>query len=51
MAVCVVALVLALLSYQPAVVLFAGFVGYALSGYVHAAYALLRRRSRPSVAQ
>jgi CDP-diacylglycerol--serine O-phosphatidyltransferase len=45
-AVCVVALVLALLSYQPAVVLFAGFVGYALSGYVHAAYGALRRRSR-----
>jgi CDP-diacylglycerol--serine O-phosphatidyltransferase len=49
--VCVVALVLALLSYQPAVVLFAGFVGYALSGYVHAGYAMLRRRRRPSVAQ
>jgi CDP-diacylglycerol--serine O-phosphatidyltransferase len=48
-AVCVVALVLALLSYQPAVVLFAGFVGYALSGYVTAAAsALRRRRARPA---
>ena len=41
-------LVIALLSYQPAIVLFAGFVAYALSGYVASAWkwmALRRRRS------
>ncbi len=43
-AVCIIAVVLALLAWQPAVVLFAGFVGYALSGYVFAAWAALRRR-------
>ena len=40
--------VIALLSYQPAIVLFAGFVAYALSGYVASAWkwmALRRRRS------
>jgi len=34
LAIFVFVLVIALLSYQPAIVLFAGFVGYALSGYV-----------------
>jgi CDP-diacylglycerol--serine O-phosphatidyltransferase len=41
-------LVIALLSYQPAIVLFAGFVIYALSGYLISAWkwaALRRRRS------
>jgi len=33
-----------LVSYQPAIVLFAGFVGYALSGYVWSAWLELRRR-------
>ena len=37
---------LALLSYQPAIVLFAGFVVYALSGYVGSAYMWLKRRRR-----
>jgi CDP-diacylglycerol--serine O-phosphatidyltransferase len=35
-----------LVSYQPAIVLFAGFVGYALSGYVWSAWLELRRRRR-----
>jgi CDP-diacylglycerol---serine O-phosphatidyltransferase len=35
---------LALLSYQPPLVLFAGFVAYALSGYVYLAWTKLRRR-------
>jgi CDP-diacylglycerol--serine O-phosphatidyltransferase len=35
---------LALLSYQPPLVLFAGFVAYALSGYFVSAYLLWRRR-------
>ena len=34
----------ALLSYQPATVLFAGFVGYGLSGYVGWAWLAVRRR-------
>ena len=38
---------LALLSYQPAMVLFAGFVVYALSGYVGSAYMWLKRRRAP----
>jgi hypothetical protein len=41
-------LVIALLSYQPAIVLFAGFVAYALSGYVWWCWkwmALRRRRN------
>jgi len=38
---------LALLSYQPAIVLFAGFVVYALSGYVGSAYMWLKRRRVP----
>ena len=37
-------IVLALLSYQPPLVLFAGFVAYALSGYVYLAWTKLRRR-------
>jgi CDP-diacylglycerol--serine O-phosphatidyltransferase len=43
-AVCLIAVVLALLAYQPSVVLFAGFIGYALSGYAMAGYTALRRR-------
>ena len=35
---------LALLSYQPAIVLFAGFVVYAISGYVGSAYLWWKRR-------
>ena len=48
LAVFVFVLVIALLSYQPAIVLFAGFVAYALSGYVMWGWkwmALRRRRS------
>jgi CDP-diacylglycerol--serine O-phosphatidyltransferase len=40
-------LVIALVWYQPAIVLFAGFVGYALSGYVAAAWMWHKRRRRP----
>jgi len=40
----VIAVVLALLAYQPAEVLFLGFVAYALSGYVIAAWSMLKRR-------
>ena len=43
-AVCLIALVLAFLAYQPSVVLFGGFVAYALSGYAIAGYGALRRR-------
>ena len=35
---------IALLSYQPAVVLFGGFVAYAISGFVVSGWSLLRRR-------
>jgi CDP-diacylglycerol--serine O-phosphatidyltransferase len=48
LAIFVFVLLIALLSYQPAIVLFAGFVGYALSGYVASAwqwFALRRRRA------
>ena len=48
LAVFVFVLVIALLSYQPAIVLFAGFVGYALSGYLWWGWkwmGLRRRRS------
>jgi len=48
LAVFVFVLVIALLSYQPAIVLFAGFVAYAVSGYVIWCWrwmALRRRRS------
>jgi CDP-diacylglycerol---serine O-phosphatidyltransferase len=46
LAIFVFVLVIALLSYQPAIVLFAGFVGYAVSGYVASAWKwiVLRRR-------
>ena len=43
-AVFLIVLAIALLSYQPAIVLFAGFVAYALSGYVVWGWQLLRRR-------
>jgi CDP-diacylglycerol---serine O-phosphatidyltransferase len=43
-AVLLIAVGIALLSYQPAIVLFAGFVLYALSGYVVSAWQWLRRR-------
>ena len=43
-AVLLIAVAIALLSYQPAIVLFAGFVLYALSGYVVSGWLLLRRR-------
>jgi len=33
-----------LVSYQPAIVLFAGFVAYALSGYVWSAWLQFKRR-------
>jgi CDP-diacylglycerol---serine O-phosphatidyltransferase len=45
-AVCVFVVVIALLSYQPAIVLFAGFVGYALSGYFVSAWAWIAHRRR-----
>ena len=38
---------IALLSYQPAVVLFGGFVAYFLSGFVMSGWFLLRRRRTP----
>jgi len=44
LAVFLIMLFIALLSYQPAIVLFAGFVAYAISGYVVSAWLLLRRR-------
>ena len=43
-AVLLIAVFIALLSYQPAIVLFAGFVAYAISGYVVSGWLLLRRR-------
>ncbi len=43
-AVLLVAVFIALLSYQPAIVLFAGFVAYSISGYVVSGWLLLRRR-------
>jgi CDP-diacylglycerol---serine O-phosphatidyltransferase len=45
LAIFVFVLVIALLSYQPAIVLFAGFVGYALSGYVGLAWSRMHRRA------
>jgi CDP-diacylglycerol--serine O-phosphatidyltransferase len=39
-----IALFFVLVSVQPAIVLFAGFVAYALSGYVWSAWLRLRRR-------
>jgi CDP-diacylglycerol---serine O-phosphatidyltransferase len=47
-AVWLIALVLALLAYQPSVVLFGAFVAYAVSGYALAGYGLVRRRTRPA---
>ena len=38
---------IALLSYQPAVVLFGGFVAYAISGFAVSGWSLLRRRRTP----
>jgi len=46
MAVCIVAVFLALLSYQPSLVLFAAFVAYAISGYVLAGWRMMRNRRR-----
>ena len=43
-AVLLIAVFIALLSYQPAIVLFAGFVAYAISGYVVSGWLLLRRK-------
>ena len=43
-AILLIAVAIALLSYQPAIVLFAGFVLYALSGYVVSGWQLLRRQ-------
>ena len=43
-AVLLIAVGIALLSYQPAIVLFAGFVAYAVSGYAVSAWQRLRRR-------
>jgi CDP-diacylglycerol---serine O-phosphatidyltransferase len=43
-AIFLIVLAIALLSYQPAIVLFAGFVAYAISGYVVSGWLLLRRR-------
>jgi CDP-diacylglycerol--serine O-phosphatidyltransferase len=45
-AVVLIAAVVALLSWQPPAVLFALFVGYAVSGYVLVAWRMLRRRPR-----
>ena len=44
LAIFLIALTIALVSYQPAIVLFAGFVAYGLSGYVDYAWTALRRR-------
>jgi CDP-diacylglycerol--serine O-phosphatidyltransferase len=44
LAVFLIVVLFALLSYQPASVLFAMFVGYGLSGYVGWAWTALRRR-------
>ena len=45
-AIFVIVLVLALLSYQPPLVLFAAFVAYAVSGYVVSGWMMLRERRR-----
>ena len=44
LAICLIVLGIALLSYQPAIVLFGGFVAYAISGYVVSGWLFLRRR-------
>jgi CDP-diacylglycerol--serine O-phosphatidyltransferase len=46
LAIFLIALTIALISYQPAIVLFAGFVAYGLSGYVGWAWEALRRRRK-----
>ena len=46
LAIFVFVLAIALLSYQPAIVLFAGFVGYAVSGYVASAWKWIAMRRR-----
>jgi CDP-diacylglycerol--serine O-phosphatidyltransferase len=46
LAIFVFVLVIALLAVAPAIVLFAGFVGYALSGYVAAVWMWYARRKR-----
>jgi CDP-diacylglycerol---serine O-phosphatidyltransferase len=46
LAIFAIVLVIALLSYQPATVLFAGFVAYAISGFVVSAWMVRRRRNR-----
>jgi CDP-diacylglycerol---serine O-phosphatidyltransferase len=45
-AVFLIVIFLALLSWQPPIVLFAGFVVYAISGYVISAWLQIRRRTR-----
>ncbi len=50
LAIFVFVLVIALLSYQPAIVLFAGFVAYALSGYVASAWKWMAVRRRRGAA-
>ncbi len=48
LAIFVFVLMIALLSYQPATVLFAGFVVYAISGFVVSAWMMRKRRARPA---
>jgi CDP-diacylglycerol---serine O-phosphatidyltransferase len=50
LAIFLIALTIALISYQPAIVLFAGFVAYGLSGYVGWAWEAMRRRKKPGPA-
>jgi CDP-diacylglycerol---serine O-phosphatidyltransferase len=47
LAIFVFVLLIALLSYQPATVLFAGFVAYAISGFVVSAWLMRKRRPKP----
>jgi CDP-diacylglycerol--serine O-phosphatidyltransferase len=47
-AILIAVVLLALVSYRPAVVLFAGFVLYALSGFVVSGWLWWRRRDKPS---
>ncbi|HYQ99237.1 MAG TPA: CDP-diacylglycerol--serine O-phosphatidyltransferase, partial [Casimicrobiaceae bacterium] len=47
LAILALVLALALLSYQPPLVLFAGFVAYAISGYVGLIWSKIRRRPPP----
>ncbi len=49
LAIFVFVLVIALLSYQPAIVLFAGFVGYALSGYAASIWLALAAAAQSAV--